>query len=371
LECAYQFIKLAFLKVFTIILDVGELARQLAIGSILSRCIVTKIFSFNFKNIPMSPLVRSVAIVCAIASAAISTTRAQEKSKKDPIAKQLKESKDRYAEAQSKATDVLLKTLDKQTERVKKNQKLRLEDVNEQLRSIEADKRALKERGALPDGSAGMKPVEEGVKAYRRAMTTARNQLLKDYKNAVGEYRKKADLTRATAVLEESQVFSLQSAVNFAQPVREGVLLASSEADAPSKWLYTTEQPVDDWASTEYDASRWSVGVGAFGNEKSPRSRIRTPWSTGSIWLRTSFVLPRLSQSAALILTVTNDDDVDIFVNGKLLHHRGSAGHGEVVLDANQNNLFHTGKNTLAVHCINTVPPDQTIDVGLRISRGK
>ncbi|HKM54978.1 MAG TPA: serine/threonine-protein kinase, partial [Isosphaeraceae bacterium] len=150
--------------------------------------------------------------------------------------------------------------------------------------------------------------------------------------------------------------------------VREGVLLSTGEMDSPSQWLYTTVNPGAEWASPQFDTRQWTPGLPAFGQTDLPNIPIRTRWETPEIWLRTSVVVPRLSPSHVLILRLWNDDDVDIYVNGKLLiqrHYEGND-YGEIFLDDSQKALFHKGKNTLAVRCVNTAGPAQIIDVRLR-----
>jgi serine/threonine protein kinase/WD40 repeat protein len=150
--------------------------------------------------------------------------------------------------------------------------------------------------------------------------------------------------------------------------VREGVLLPTGEMDSPSQWLYTTVDPGAEWASPQFDTREWTSGLPAFGHAP-PNIRIRTPWETPAIWLRTSVVVPRLSSSHVLLLRLWNDDGVDIYVNGKLLIQRRYEGsdYGEIFLDSSQRALFHEGKNTLAVCCVNIPGTDQVIDVGLRL----
>jgi hypothetical protein len=150
--------------------------------------------------------------------------------------------------------------------------------------------------------------------------------------------------------------------------VREGVLLSTGEMESPSQWLYTTIDPGAEWASPQFDTRQWTPGLPTFGHTDLPNIPIRTRWETPAIWLRTSVVVPGLSPSHILTLRLWNDDDVEIYVNGKLLiqrHYEGND-YGEIFLDSSQRALFHEGKNTLAVHCVNNPETAQIIDVGLR-----
>ena len=128
-------------------------------------------------------------------------------------------------------------------------------------------------------------------------------------------------------------------------------------------WQYTLTQPVGDWAQPGYDASSWTVGKGAFGHGPEPDAPIRTKWDTRDIWVRREFSLTA-DQAKHVQLTLSHDDDADIFLNGVLvLHLPGAQRYETYELSKTAQAALRAGKNTLAIHCTDT-GGDSFIDAG-------
>ncbi|RFC44238.1 MAG: Protein of unknown function DUF1553/DUF1549/Planctomycete cytochrome C [Verrucomicrobia bacterium] len=138
---------------------------------------------------------------------------------------------------------------------------------------------------------------------------------------------------------------------------------------AGAEWSYTTQLPVPDWKETSFRPSGWSKGRGGFGMPQTPGAIVRTEWQTPEIWLVTSFGLDALPED--LSLRLHHDEDVEVYLNGTEIYR--AKGYlteyttvplGEVALKALQ-----TGRNTLAVHCLQR-GGGQYIDVSLRSGIG-
>lgn len=146
---------------------------------------------------------------------------------------------------------------------------------------------------------------------------------------------------------------------------RRAVLMHSGPAG--HEWRYTTEAPEGEWTAAEYDDSGWSAGRGGFGSEGTPGVRLTTPWHTSGIWLRTVVTPPRDFARRAVLLDLHHDEDVEIFVNGRLLLKRKDYVTDYVRLDLSkeQKALFRPGRrNVIAVHCRQT-RGGQSFDLGM------
>ena len=132
-------------------------------------------------------------------------------------------------------------------------------------------------------------------------------------------------------------------------------------------WNYSTKKPDDHWFEIAYDDSKWDSGKAGFGVKGTPGAVVRTEWRSKAIWMRTSFRLAAVPNN--LSLNVHHDEDVKIYLNGKLV--KELAGHvsnyethdvSKVAAD-----VLQTGKNVLAVHCLQT-GGGQFVDVGVSSS---
>jgi hypothetical protein len=146
-------------------------------------------------------------------------------------------------------------------------------------------------------------------------------------------------------------------------------LVASSWAEG-QPWRYTLSQPLEGWAAPSYDDSWWSQGVGGFGTEGTPGSRVRTVWDTPEIWIRRVFELPPETLASLdrnrLFLRIHHDEDAEVYLNGSLVASLAgySTGYSLVSLDLEEASLLNPGSNTLAVHVTQT-RGGQYIDLGI------
>lgn len=127
----------------------------------------------------------------------------------------------------------------------------------------------------------------------------------------------------------------------------------------PYDCKFTEEQPGVDWMKEGYDDSPWKAGKAPFGNGWN--NDAATPWKSKSIWVRKEFVLSesQLKNLSAekLVLQLSHDDDVEVFVNGELVYKCEGCYLANIknypVADAIKNKL-KKGRNVLSLHCINT-----------------
>jgi hypothetical protein len=149
-----------------------------------------------------------------------------------------------------------------------------------------------------------------------------------------------------------------------AKPVFRALLPSVGFGEA--EWKYTLDPPGQNWAAPDFDDSAWKTGQHGFGRAGTPKAQINTPWETDDIWLRWKGELKPLAADAPVWLDAYYNDDVGIFVNGKLLlRKQGPVGEYETVrLTEKQRSLLQEGENTIAVHCTQR-GGGQFIDVGL------
>jgi hypothetical protein len=151
----------------------------------------------------------------------------------------------------------------------------------------------------------------------------------------------------------------------YLPPPEVRILMPTSERE-PQAWRYTTKKPDDQWHETEFDDSNWESGPGGFGAGEVRDAATRTAWNTSDIWLRRTFDVSDLPDRGQIILNILHDEDAEVYINGSLVESfKGfRKSYRSVLLDENARNLLREGKNTIAVHCRQTVG-GQYIDVGL------
>ena len=153
-------------------------------------------------------------------------------------------------------------------------------------------------------------------------------------------------------------------------------LIASREAivptadDAPATWSYTTAKPAGNWASEDFDDTKWPKGRGGFGTRGTPNAVIGTTWRTPDIWTRTRFDLPAPDAVLGAVLRFYHDEDVEIFLNGRrVVQRRGYVTeYVEQPLKPADLKTLKPKDNLLAAHCRQT-QGGQNLDIGLSVIR--
>ena len=141
--------------------------------------------------------------------------------------------------------------------------------------------------------------------------------------------------------------------------------LAQTSQQDPQRWRYTLDQPPSDWASPGFNDRRWRDGEAGFGTEQTPGSVVATRWDGRDIWLRRTFEIQDL-QGKGLGLWIHHDEDVEVYLNGKLIHQATgwTTDYVPVLLPREAIEAAREGENVLAVHCRQN-GGGQYIDVGV------
>ncbi len=129
-------------------------------------------------------------------------------------------------------------------------------------------------------------------------------------------------------------------------------LVFAQDVIEDTAWRYVVKKPSDGWQAVDFTDRSWRIGFGGFGTVDTPGSRVGTVWSGKEIWLRKSVVLESVPTNPALL--VNHDEDAEIYINGsQVAALTGFLTEYKVIpLDAQQASVIKSGKNTLAVHCL-------------------
>ncbi len=128
------------------------------------------------------------------------------------------------------------------------------------------------------------------------------------------------------------------------------VLLPTSQ-DEPREWRYCMSEPGAGWMKPDFDASRWTVGIGGFGAGGIVKEKVGTDWTGSDIWIRRGFQLEK-EPSGDVKLAIFYDEDATVYINGILaarLEGFVTAYRLEDIRPQVVSSL-HTGENTIAVH---------------------
>jgi hypothetical protein len=125
---------------------------------------------------------------------------------------------------------------------------------------------------------------------------------------------------------------------------------------------YTTSDPGNGWDQPDFDETAWQNGKGMYGSKE---TTPQTLWTGKEIWIRKNFQLDNLAFHE-LILLAKYDDNVEIYLNGKIVFMAGccSSGYKETTIPLNEKAILTRGRNVLAIHCVNTGGP-AFVDAGL------
>lgn len=129
--------------------------------------------------------------------------------------------------------------------------------------------------------------------------------------------------------------------------------------EIPYDCKYTEDQPTSDWMKEGFDEKGWKAGKAPFGDGWN--NDAATAWKSKSIWIRKEFVLSESQvknlSAEKLVLQLSHDDDVEVFVNGEMVYKCENCYLANIkqypVADAIRNKL-KKGRNILSMHCINT-----------------
>ncbi len=131
-------------------------------------------------------------------------------------------------------------------------------------------------------------------------------------------------------------------------------------------WRITTSAPPVGWNLPEFSDSDWESGIGGFGTSGTPGTAVRTPWSTGQIWMRRSFEIPESVKLTAPHLLAHHDEDAEVYINGQLLAKLPgyTTSYTLYPLSPEALKILKPGKNTMAVY-VKQTGGGQYIDLGI------
>ncbi|RYY29909.1 MAG: DUF4965 domain-containing protein [Chitinophagaceae bacterium] len=129
--------------------------------------------------------------------------------------------------------------------------------------------------------------------------------------------------------------------------------ILSTGAQGTYDCQYTFDKPADNWMQPVYNAAGWKKGKGPFDDQAIAPA---TKWTSRDVWVRRVFRVgdPGIDQ---LLLQLKNDDDVEVYLNGKKIYDCGpcvNSSFTEIVLHDTLAGLLKKGDNVLALHCTNT-----------------
>jgi hypothetical protein len=148
----------------------------------------------------------------------------------------------------------------------------------------------------------------------------------------------------------------------YRPPPQVVTVVPTSEVEGRA-WRYTTKKPASEWFAVDFDDGSWLEGQGGFGKQGTPGAMVRTDWHTSEIWLRREFQ-HRGDVPKDLHLRVHHDEDVVVWLNGRLVAERKGYTTGYAIVPMREGVTLQQGSNVLAVHCRQT-GGGQYIDIGV------
>ena len=91
-------------------------------------------------------------------------------------------------------------------------------------------------------------------------------------------------------------------------------LAPTSETGTTCIKIYN-DKPADDWMNENFNDASWKAATFPYGNKEANPS---TEWNTKEIWVRRHFDV--LDTSQQLLLSLRNDDDVEVYINGEKVY---------------------------------------------------
>ena len=151
----------------------------------------------------------------------------------------------------------------------------------------------------------------------------------------------------------------------YKTPARSRMLAPTSRKHATLA-KYTTAKPEEDWFTPAFDDSKWSEGIGGFGNGRAWNAIPRTAWKTEDIWLRRRISIDSLPEGKVVLL-IYHDDTAEVYVNGHPLQSLPGADNHYRILSLSEvaSKSLHVGENLIAVHCHNHENSPGFVDFGL------
>ena len=143
-------------------------------------------------------------------------------------------------------------------------------------------------------------------------------------------------------------------------------ILVPTAEKSPVPWRYTLEKLANDWFQPAFNDGNWKQGATPFGTKEPEFGRKpNTVWTSADIWLRREFQMPDGCYTDMGLL-MHHDEDTEVYINGVLAAKTSgyNASYEPFDLAPEAQMALQAGKNTLAVHCHQTVG-GQYMDIGI------
>ncbi|KGE13695.1 protein of unknown function DUF1793 [Sphingobacterium deserti] len=116
---------------------------------------------------------------------------------------------------------------------------------------------------------------------------------------------------------------------------------------------YNEQTSANGWQGLNFTASNWKEGVLPISDNKSVPGTL---WESDNIWVRREFSLDKVDKDKPLYLKLHHDDNVEVYLNGKLVFEKEGWNNRFEYFDISSkaNGLLRTGKNVLAIYLKNT-----------------
>jgi len=213
---------------------------------------------------------------------------------------------------------------------------------------------------------------EHKVAAYHWGLVEGRTQTFLHWGSKAGTPKPAVwqhDLIQADGTpYKKSELHYFRHMILGEEDLSESVLLPTSK-DKPLTWKFTESKPADNWFETDFIDTDWKTGNAPFGTEEPPYGRHpATKWTSGNLWLRTTFVLTekQLERPGDVLFRVHFDEDAVVFVNGKIAAELPgyNADYAEFEMTAEAVATLRPGKNAIAVSVQNK-GGGQYFDIGI------
>jgi len=124
----------------------------------------------------------------------------------------------------------------------------------------------------------------------------------------------------------------------------------------------TETAPAEGWMDVSFNDANWYRGKGMMGSKEAGGQTI---WTSREVWIRRVFEI-RENKFNELVLLVKYDDNAEVYLNGEKIFSTGccSSGFKEIPISKATQRQLRSGKNVLAMHCVNTGGPG-FIDAGI------
>ena len=147
------------------------------------------------------------------------------------------------------------------------------------------------------------------------------------------------------------------------------IILLPTSKEKPLSWKYSEKKPSANWYETAFSDADWQTGDAPFGTKEPAIGRNPgTLWTSGEIWLRTTFDLTeeQVSKDGEIFLHTHFDENATVYINGQLAAELPgfNAIYEEIALSPESKQSLKAGKNTIAVSVTNKAG-GQYFDMGL------